>query len=512
MLELFPEGFEEVDQRRRRRARRLHRPGRRGAALGGVRRRAARTTSRRAGRTAGARSTGRCGSGRSGSGRRGRSPTPDAIAVVIDPGRAFGTGSHATTRLCLELLLDQPRGSLLDVGCGSGVLAIAAAKLGFDPVHAVDVDPQAIEATNANAARERRRPSTASARRRRCRIRFPPRTCAVMNVSLEHRRRRRRAARLHTPDHFRLSRLGVAGVPRLPRAKRAARPRAGRPTCISGRSKVRAMATFSVDFLGCKVSHADAQAVRERAARRRSRGAGRRRRRRRDQHVLRDARGAAEVAPRRVARRAHARPGLRDRLRREPLGRRLRRAPGERGRGRALERGDARSRRRRRRRDRLRPGRGAARPRPRVRQGAGRLQLLVQLLRDPARARRLAQPARGRRCSPRSAAVSTRATSRSCSPGSTSAATATARPATTWPRLMREAGATPGLARLRLSSIEVNHLTETAARRAARDADGLAPPARAAPVRRRRRAARDGATVRLADVPAPGRARPATST
>jgi ribosomal protein L11 methyltransferase len=78
-------------------------------------------------------------------------PPPDAIAVVIDPGRAFGTGSHATTRLCLELLLELPRGSLLDVGCGSGVLAIAAAKLGFDPVCAVDLDPQAIEATRRNA-------------------------------------------------------------------------------------------------------------------------------------------------------------------------------------------------------------------------------------------------------------------------------------------------------------------------------------------------------------------------
>jgi ribosomal protein L11 methyltransferase len=78
---------------------------------------------------------------------------PDAgtIAVVVDPGRAFGTGAHATTRLCLELLLDAPRGSLLDVGCGSGVLSIAAARLGFAPVHAVDLDPQAIEATERNA-------------------------------------------------------------------------------------------------------------------------------------------------------------------------------------------------------------------------------------------------------------------------------------------------------------------------------------------------------------------------
>lgn len=79
-------------------------------------------------------------------------PDPDAVAVVIDPGRAFGTGGHATTRLCLELLEREERGSVLDVGCGSGVLSIAAARLGFDPVLAIDVDPQAVEATQRNAA------------------------------------------------------------------------------------------------------------------------------------------------------------------------------------------------------------------------------------------------------------------------------------------------------------------------------------------------------------------------
>ncbi len=75
----------------------------------------------------------------------------EALAVVIDPGRAFGTGAHATTRLCLELLLEVPHGSVLDVGCGSGVLAIAAARLGFGPVVAVDVDEAAIDAARTNA-------------------------------------------------------------------------------------------------------------------------------------------------------------------------------------------------------------------------------------------------------------------------------------------------------------------------------------------------------------------------
>jgi ribosomal protein L11 methyltransferase len=78
-------------------------------------------------------------------------PDDDLIAVVIDPGRAFGTGAHPTTRLCLELLQRVEPRSLVDVGCGSGVLSIAAAMLGFAPVTGVDVEEAAVEATSANA-------------------------------------------------------------------------------------------------------------------------------------------------------------------------------------------------------------------------------------------------------------------------------------------------------------------------------------------------------------------------
>jgi ribosomal protein L11 methyltransferase len=76
-----------------------------------------------------------------------------AIDLVIDPGQAFGTGAHASTRLCLELMLELPRhaGAFVDLGCGSGVLALAAARLGWEPVLALDNDPASVEATSLNA-------------------------------------------------------------------------------------------------------------------------------------------------------------------------------------------------------------------------------------------------------------------------------------------------------------------------------------------------------------------------
>ena len=79
------------------------------------------------------------------------------VDIVVDPGRAFGTGAHATTRSCLELMLDladrgEATGPLADWGTGSGVLAIAAAKLGWDPVVGCDHEQAAVEAATANAA------------------------------------------------------------------------------------------------------------------------------------------------------------------------------------------------------------------------------------------------------------------------------------------------------------------------------------------------------------------------
>jgi ribosomal protein L11 methyltransferase len=78
---------------------------------------------------------------------------PEPVAVVIDPGRAFGTGAHGSTRAALALLQELEPGPALDIGCGSGVLSIAALCLGFGPLTACDIDPLAVQATTENAAR-----------------------------------------------------------------------------------------------------------------------------------------------------------------------------------------------------------------------------------------------------------------------------------------------------------------------------------------------------------------------
>ncbi|AYQ37245.1 ribosomal protein L11 methyltransferase [Burkholderia aenigmatica] len=82
-------------------------------------------------------------------------PDPDALILELDPGLAFGTGSHPTTRLCMEWLEQsvKPGQSVLDYGCGSGILAILAKKCGANPVIGIDIDPQAVESARQNSER-----------------------------------------------------------------------------------------------------------------------------------------------------------------------------------------------------------------------------------------------------------------------------------------------------------------------------------------------------------------------
>lgn len=107
-------------------------------------------------------------------------PATEGIDIVIDPGQAFGTGAHPTTRLCLELLQELPAGGpLADLGCGSGVLAIAAAKLGFSPIVAVDNEQAAVEATLGNAAAN----GVTLERVERCDLRTEPAPVAHVTVA-----------------------------------------------------------------------------------------------------------------------------------------------------------------------------------------------------------------------------------------------------------------------------------------------------------------------------------------
>ena len=115
-------------------------------------------------------------------GRGAEEATGDVLSLTIEPGQAFGTGAHATTKLCLEFLLEladagEARGPLADLGTGSGVLAIAAAKLGWRPVIGIDSEEAAIEAARDNAAAN---DVVLDLERRNLRERPPPPTPALV--------------------------------------------------------------------------------------------------------------------------------------------------------------------------------------------------------------------------------------------------------------------------------------------------------------------------------------------
>jgi ribosomal protein L11 methyltransferase len=150
------------------------------------------------------------------------SPTPGLLPVVIDPGRAFGTGAHPTTQLCVEFLHSLERGSLVDVGCGSGVLAIAACRLGYSPVAAIDFDDAAVEATARNATANR---VTVDAGRSDVRVSaLPDAEIAVANIDLTtiaHLRPGRSCRLLVTSGYYESDRPAVAGFERVNRRAKA---------------------------------------------------------------------------------------------------------------------------------------------------------------------------------------------------------------------------------------------------------------------------------------------------
>ena len=245
-------------------------------------------------------------------------PPADALAVVIDPGRAFGTGGHPTTRLCLELLAEVEPASLVDAGCGSGVIAVAAAKLGFSPVRALDQEAAAVEATARNAAAngvelEIEQSDVLSAP-------LPEAEVLVANVSGAF------AGALR--PHIGHTHGSHVGLPRVrPSEDRPLSPPGAPHRARVGRRPAPPRGVESTRRGGLFHPLSGLQGVVRRRpgdprapARGRPYRGGRRSRGRGREHVLRDARGGPQVAPCRRPRSPHARQGLRHRLRREPRG------------------------------------------------------------------------------------------------------------------------------------------------------------------------------------------------
>lgn len=111
-------------------------------------------------------------------------PDPEAINIMLDPGLAFGTGTHPTTALCLEWIDGHTlkEKSVIDYGCGSGVLAIAAALSGAAPIHAVDIDPQALLATRNNSAQNDVAAQISTALPDEARDKLTPVDCLLANI------------------------------------------------------------------------------------------------------------------------------------------------------------------------------------------------------------------------------------------------------------------------------------------------------------------------------------------
>jgi ribosomal protein L11 methyltransferase len=112
-------------------------------------------------------------------------PRDDLLDVVVEAGLAFGTGGHASTRLCLEALQDIPPGSLLDLGSGSGVVSFAALRLGFSPVWGVDIDPVAVHAAAGNAAMNELAPTFLVGDATEPGYRLPAADTVVANIALK---------------------------------------------------------------------------------------------------------------------------------------------------------------------------------------------------------------------------------------------------------------------------------------------------------------------------------------
>ena len=265
-------------------------------------------------------------------------PTPGLVPVVIDPGLAFGTGAHPTTQLCLELIQPLERSSLIDIGSGSGVLAIAAFKLGYEPVVAIDVDEAAVAATRHNA--EANGVPVEAALLDAAGGALPDAQIAVANIDFSDGFGAGAPGAVPHARDLGVLRIRPAGRRRV-RARRS--PREG---AVGGRLVHARVASASRGDVLRSLPRLQGLALgRARdprgAAPRRPRGARRSRDRRR-QHLLRDERGRAQVASGRISGGAHPSARVRHRVCGQPRAR-VRRSARERGRS---SRGEPRTLRR----------------------------------------------------------------------------------------------------------------------------------------------------------------------